>query len=185
MHIPDGILSPAVMASTGVLSAGAVTLLWRKIKQQFYQQAIPKIAVMAAFLFVAQMINVPIAVGASGHLLGGLLAALLLGPAAGMFVLTLVIMVQMLLFQDGGLAALGANVLNMAIMGVGSGYIFYSGIQMVIERRKWGETARNINIFLSAWLAVEVSAIMCGLELAFSGVAGFGPTVGLLAGVHA
>ncbi len=181
MHIPDGFLNPPVIASTYALSAGGLAFIWQKVKTQFNEKTVPKIAMLAAFIFVAQMINIPISGGTSGHLVGGLLAALFIGPFASIFVLSLVLIVQMFIFQDGGLTALGANIFNMGFIGVTGGYFFYYYFTKFIK----SNVLHLTGIFLSAWLAVEFGALFTGIELGLAGLADTKITISLMVGIHA
>ena len=185
MHIPDGFLDTPVIISTYLASAGGLAFSWQKVKKQFDQQTVPQMAVLAAFVFVAQMINIPITGGTSGHLLGGFLAALFLGPYAAVFIMALILFVQMLIFQDGGLTALGANILNMGIIGVGSGYLVYSLLENVNGLFAKSHLFRSGIIFLAAWISVVAGAVFCGVELGLSGLADVKITTGLMASVHA
>lgn len=185
MHIPDGLLNAPVVATTYTVSAGGLVLVWQKVKKQFDQQTVPAIAMLAAFIFVAQMINIPISGGTSGHLLGGMLAALLVGPYASILILSLVLLVQMLLFQDGGLTALGANILNMGFTGAGGGYLVFSFLNKLNGHSRFSGLFTTITVFLAAWCSVEFGAILCGLELGFSGLAAPQITVSVMSGVHA
>lgn len=115
MHIPDGFLSLSVSIICWAITASVVGAAISKTNKALGEKQIPLMGVMAAFIFAAQMINFPVAGGTSGHLLGGALAAIVLGPWAGMLVMTSVIAVQALLFQDGGLVVMGANILNMGL----------------------------------------------------------------------
>jgi cobalt/nickel transport system permease protein len=137
--------------------------------------------VSAAFIFAAQMLNFPVAGGTSGHLLGGALAAILLGPWAGMLVLTAVLMVQALLFQDGGLLALGANVFNVAVIGVLVGWGAYRGVTAIAGRRRWALGAGG---FAAGWLSVVIAAAVASGELAFSGTLPFRVVFPAMTGVH-
>src|SRR5919112_793343 len=125
MHIPDGFLSTPVWASLGVVSFPAVGVLARKAQAEHADTRAPLLGVMGAFVFAAQMVNFPVAAGASSHLLGGALLACSLGPAAGVIVMTAVLAIQAFVFQDGGILALGANVFNLAIAGVLTAYVPY------------------------------------------------------------
>jgi cobalt/nickel transport system permease protein len=136
--------------------------------------------VTAAFIFAAQMINFTVVGGTSGHLLGGALAAILLGPWAAMLVLTSVVAVQALLFQDGGLLALGANVFNMAVVGVLVGWTVYSGLKRLAGDRTWATMASG---FAAAWLSVVLVSLLAAAELAISGTSPWGvvlPAMGLV-----
>ncbi len=160
-------------------------MVWQRVRKQFDEKAAPQIAMLAAFIFVAQMINIPISGGTSGHLVGGMLAALLLGPFAGILVLALVLTVQMLLFQDGGLTALGANIFNMAFAGIGIGYIFYRFLEKLRIRFFPSRLFRTLIIFLAAWLSIESAALFAAGEMGFSGLADMRLLLGLMGSVHA
>ncbi len=185
MHIPDGFLSTPVIVTTYGASAAGLAYVWQKTKRQFDQQTIPRTAMLAAFIFVAQMINIPVTGGTSGHLLGGLLAALLIGPSAAVFIMALVLIVQMLIFQDGGLTALGANILNMGIIGVGLGYFSFTYLNKITRYFAKRRFLTAASIFLAAWISVESGALLTGVELGLSGVANIKVAVGLMTGVHA
>ena len=129
MHIPDGFLSTGVSVAAWVGSAGGLSYAVRRVDETFGERQVPFMGVTAAFIFAAQMMNFPVAGGTSGHLLGGALAAILLGPWAGMIVLTSVLAVQALLFQDGGLLALGANILNMSVIGTPIAWLTYAALR--------------------------------------------------------
>ena len=120
---------------------------------------------MAAFIFAAQMLNFPVAGGTSGHLIGGVLAAVLLGPAAGALVIAIVLVVQCLIFQDGGLTALGANVVNMSLFGAVLGYYIYAGIRGGSKREGRILTGAAV----AAWVSVVAASAACAVELALSG----------------
>src|ERR1017187_4320841 len=123
MHIPDGFLSPPVWAAFDVLSVPAVGLMARGARRHMEDRKIPLLGVMGAFVFAAQMINFPVGLGTSGHLVGGTLLAITLGPAAAAIVMTAIVALQAFIFQDGGIVTLGANVINMAVIGVLAGYL--------------------------------------------------------------
>ncbi|MFZ5800609.1 MAG: energy-coupling factor ABC transporter permease [Candidatus Omnitrophota bacterium] len=167
MHIPDGFLEPKVWICGWGLSAAAVATCLKKINRKLKDNTVPLMGVMAAFIFAAQMVNFPVLAGTSGHLLGGVLAAVLLGPYAGVVVIALVLGVQCLFFQDGGLTALGANIFNMAIVGTFGGYIVYDILRKVIK----GDNGVLIATGVAAWASVVSSAVFCALELAVSGAA--------------
>src|SRR6202142_2234308 len=133
----------------------------RRAQRTFDPGRIPLLGVMGAFVFAAQMINFPVGVGTTGHLVGGALLAITLGPAAAGVVMAAIIAIQALVFQDGGILALGANITNMAIVGVLAGYLpFYL----------WGAGRfRKLSIFAGGTLSVLVSAILALAELLISG----------------
>lgn len=162
MHIPDGFLSPPVWGAFDLLSAPAVGILARRSRRETEDRKIPLLGVMGAFVFAAQMINFPVGVGTSGHLVGGALLAILLGPAAASMVMTAILLIQALVFQDGGILALGANVFNMAIAGVLAGYLPY---------RLLAARSRPAAIFSGGFLSVLASGCLALSELLISGVA--------------
>ncbi len=125
MHAPDGFFSTPVAAVFWLITAGVLAISLRKAGDQLDEKAVPLMGVMAAFIFAAQMFNFQIPGGTSGHLLGGVLAAILLGPYAGTIVMACVIATQGIVFQDGGLVAMGANIFNMGIVGTFGGYYLY------------------------------------------------------------
>jgi cobalt/nickel transport system permease protein len=182
MHIPDGFLDTATSVGAWVVSAGGVAYAVRRVSKELQERQVPLIGVTAAFIFAAQMINFPVAGGTSGHLLGGALAAILLGPWAGMLVLTSVLTVQALLFQDGGLLALGANILNMAIIGVLVGWVVYRGLGRLLHK---GRSEMAITGFAAAWTSVVVAALVAALELTISGVFSASVAFTAMGSVHA
>lgn len=163
MHIPDGFLATPVWATLDVAAAPAVGYLARRAQQGLEQSKVPLLGVMGAFVFAAQMINFPVGMGTSGHLVGAALLAYTLGPAAAGVVLTAILAVQALVFQDGGVLALGANVINMAVAGMLAGYL---------PMYLWGAGRRRRGaIFLGGFLSVLTSAVLALSELLLSGVA--------------
>ncbi|HSJ54949.1 MAG TPA: energy-coupling factor ABC transporter permease, partial [Anaerolineae bacterium] len=153
----------------------------RRVNKELTERQVPLMGVTAAFIFAAQMLNFTVAGGTSGHLLGGALAAILLGPWAGMLVLTSVLAVQALLFQDGGLLALGANILNMAIVGVLVGWLAYSAVRRLLGDRPVASLAGG---FVAAWLSVLVASLLAAAELAVSGMSPWGLVVPAMGSVH-
>jgi len=180
MHIPDGFINVGTAAVTYVGSAGAITLSVRKLKKTLREREVPLMGVMAAFIFAAQMINFKVAGGTSGHLLGAALAAILLGPWAGTLIITAVLIVQAFLFQDGGILALGANIFNMAVVGVWTGY----GLYVLLRKLIPSERSVYIAAFVGAWSSVVVAAIVASLELAFSGMSPLGVVLPAMSLVH-
>jgi cobalt/nickel transport system permease protein len=182
MHIPDGFVNTGTAVVTWAASAGSLSYAVRRVNQELYERQVPLMGVTAAFIFAAQMMNFTVVGGTSGHLLGGALVAILLGPWAGMLVMTSVLAVQALLFQDGGLLALGANVLNMAVVGVLVGWLVYSGLKRVLGDRTW---TTMISGFAAAWLSVEVAALVAAAELAISGTLAWQVSLPAMGSVHA
>ena len=161
MHIPDGFLSTPVWATLDVVSAPAVAWVARRAQRDTQDHRIPLLGVMGAFVFAAQMVNFPVGPGTSGHLVGGALLTVVLGPAAASLVLTAILVLQALIFQDGGVLALGANVFNMALAGVAAAYLSY---------RIWGQASRSVAIFAAGALSVMTSACLALGQLLISGV---------------
>lgn len=179
MHIPDGFLSPMVSIILWAVVVGLVAVAVRRSQDELGERQIPLTGIMAAFIFAAQMINFPVAGGTSGHLLGGALAAIVLGPWAGMLVMTAVIGVQGLLFQDGGLVVMGANILNMGLITVIIGYGLYRGA---------AGRSRGVKLAVAgvaAWLSVMAGALITSLELWLSGTALLALVMPAMLGVHA
>ncbi len=144
-------------------SAGSIAYCIKKATATLKDKTIPLMGVAAAFIFAAQMVNFPILPGTSGHILGGALSAALLGPWAGAIVMVCVLVVQCFVFQDGGITALGANILNMAILGVFCPYIVY-----ILGKPIKNTRGITITAFFAGWISVVISAIACAVELALS-----------------
>jgi cobalt/nickel transport system permease protein len=162
VHIPDGFLSTPVWAALDAVAAPAVCVIARRAQRGFDDSKAPLLGVMGAFVFAAQMLNFPVGLGTSTHLVGGALLAFTLGPAPASVVMAAILAIQALVFQDGGILALGANVFNMAILGVLAGYLPY---------HLWGRTrGRRAAIFAGAALSVLTSALLALSELLLSGV---------------
>ena len=177
MHIPDGFLSTPVWAALDALAAPAAGFAARRAQHGFDESKAPLLGVMGAFVFAAQMINFPVGVGTSGHLVGGALLACTLGPAAASVVMTAILAIQALVFQDGGVLALGANVLNMAVVGVLAGYLPY---------HLWGRgRMRKAAIFAGGAFSVLASAVLALAELLLSGVHMPAPAMGISLGLFA
>lgn len=182
LHAPDGFLTVPVAVVMWVLTAGVLTIAVRRTNGALDERAVPLMGVMAAFIFAAQMFNFPVAGGTSGHLLGGVLAAILLGPWAGTLVMACVVAVQGLLFQDGGLVVMGANIFNMGIVGTLGGYCVYR----LLAGALGGEArARIPAAAIAAWLAVEGGALAISLQLIISGTVPAETTLPVMLGVHA
>lgn len=182
MHIPDGFLSIGVIAVCWVLAIIGIGVAIGRTRWTLGERRVPMMGVLAAFIFAAQMLNFTIAGGTSGHLLGGALAAILLGPWPAMLVMTTVVAVQALLFQDGGLLVLGANILNMAVIAPIVAYGFYRGVRTLLGNRR---VAVLMAGFVAAWVSVVISASACAIELGFSGTSPIGIALPAMAGIHA
>jgi len=176
MHIPDGFLSAPVWTSTAVLGAGGLAVAVKQASKQLQDRSVPRLALVAAFIFAAQMMNFPIAGGTSGHLLGGALAVALLGPWAASVAISLVLMIQCFVFQDGGVTALGANILNMSLVGVFTAW----GTQKLFPHKY-----NSAGIAVSAWFSVLAASGMCAAELGWSGMVPIRLALSAMLGVHA
>lgn len=176
LHIPDGFLSVAVAVVMWVVTAIFVVLAIRRASRDFDERMVPLMGVLAAFIFAAQAFNFPVAGGTSGHFLGGALAAILLGPWAGLLIMTAVIALQALIFQDGGLLAMGANIFVMGIVTVWIGYFVYQGLLRV---------NRFLAAFLAGWVSVVAASVVTAFLLALSGTASLGVVLAAMAFVHA
>jgi len=165
MHIPDGFLDAKTVAAASVLSAAAIGRALRGVKRTLTPRKVPLMGLASAFLFVAQMINFPVIGGTSGHLLGAVLAAVLLGPDEAVLVMTVVLAVQALLFADGGVLALGANLFNMAVVAPLAGYAIYR----LASRLARTEAGRLAAVALAAWASTVLAAAACAGELAAAG----------------
>jgi len=182
MHIPDGFLNTGVSVATGVVAAGAIGYGLYKAREELDEKSVPMLALCAAFVFAAQMLNFPVAGGTSGHFLGGVLVAVLLGPWLGSLVIGLVLLVQCLGFADGGVTALGANVFNMAVIGTILSYYIFYGIKKLLPKNK---TAFLAATGVVAWLSVMLASGAASLELAVSGTTPLSVVLPSMLGVHA
>ena len=181
MHIPDGFLDAKTLALTGALSAGGLAVAARQVNRTLPRNKIPLMGLGAAFVFAAQMLNFPVAGGTSGHLLGGVLAAVLLGPGAAAIVIACVLLVQALLFSDGGVLALGANIFNMAFIGAMVGYTIYR----VVFRFLPGLRGRIAAVFFASWCSTVLASLTCAGELALSGTLAPAVVFPAMLGTHA
>lgn len=181
MHIPDGMLSTPVAVVSGATSAGFVGYAVAWTKRNLSEHRTVLMSVMSALVFALQMLNFPIAPGISGHFSGGAAVAILLGPWPAVIVMTTVLLVQAFLFADGGIVALGANVLNLAVVGPLTGYLMWRAL--TAWRRD--DKGRSAAAFAAAWLAVVVAACAVAVEVWLSGRAPLVPALAALAGWHA
>jgi cobalt/nickel transport system permease protein len=181
MHIPDGFLSPDIAASAAVVATGAVAVGVREARRTMDDRVVPLLGATGAFVFAAQMLNFPVAGGTSGHFLGAALATILLGPWLACLVLAVVLATQSFVFADGGVSALGANVLTMGVIGA-----LAAGGLMLAARRA---LPRRRGVLLAvagagAWLAVVAGAAATSVCLALSGTVPLGTVLPAMLGVH-
>ena len=161
MHIPDGFLDLWICALMYVISAAVIGYSAVKLKGALESKQVPLIGVVAAGIFAAQMLNWPIPGGTSAHLVGGAIAGILLGPYAGCLSMASVLTIQCLVFGDGGITALGANIFNMGIVDVFVGYAVFKAL------RNFNQDAAT---FLAGWLGIWLAAVACGIEIGVSSI---------------
>ncbi|MCL4267421.1 MAG: PDGLE domain-containing protein [Anaerolineae bacterium] len=178
LHIPDGFLSLIISLLCWLATVVMLAVAVRKAQADYDERLIPLAGVMAAFIFAAQMLNFPVAGGTSGHLIGAALAFIALGPWLGLLVMTAVIALQALLFQDGGLIVMGANIL---VMGVVPGFVGYGVYRLAANR---GKSIKLAMVGVGAWLSIVAAALVTALLLAFSGTANLDIVVPVMVGVH-
>ncbi len=165
MHIPDGFLDLKTCAGAFAVAGAGLGVALRRVHARWNDRTVPLMGVMAAFLFAGQMVNFPVAGGTSGHLLGSVLAAVFLGPDGAAVVMATVLFVQCFLFQDGGVTALGANMLNLSLLAVATGYAMFRLCRKVFQ----GSRGLAISAAIGSWFSVVAASIGCALELAASG----------------
>jgi cobalt/nickel transport system permease protein len=182
LHAPDGFVSIPIAIGMWVATIAVVGYAVRRTNQHLDDRAVPLLGVMAAFIFAAQMFNFPVIGGTSGHLLGGVLAAVMLGPWAGTLVMTAVVAVQALLFQDGGLVIMGANIFNMGIVGTLGGYWLYRAIAGLLGGEERGRLPAAA---VAAWASVVGGSVAMALQLGASEVVPLGLALPAMVGVHA
>lgn len=181
MHIPDGFLDVKTAVATAVISGGAIAYSVRQTKEVLNERQVPMMGVMSAFIFAAQMVNFPIAGGTSGHLIGATLAAVTFGPWAAMLILTSVLLIQGFVFQDGGISALGANILVMAVVASLVGY----GVYTILAGSGAGRTRVLLSTFLAGWSSTFTASLVCTGLLSVSGTVPFNIALPAMAGWHA
>ncbi|MFE9774923.1 energy-coupling factor ABC transporter permease [Streptomyces sp. NPDC005931] len=184
MHVPDGFINAPVSAATAVVAAGAVAVSLRGAsREQGGERTAPLAGLVAAFIFAVQMLNFPVAAGTSGHLLGGALAAILVGPWTGVLCVSVVLVMQAVLFADGGLTALGVNITDMAIVTTVVAYALFRGLVAVLPRTRRSVTVAS---FVAALVSVPASAVAFTLLYAVGGTTdvSIGKVATAMVGVH-
>jgi cobalt/nickel transport system permease protein len=183
MHVPDGFINAPVSAAAGVVAAGAVAVSLRGARRELDERTAPLAGLVAAFIFAVQMLNFPVAAGTSGHLLGGALAAILVGPYTGVLCVSVVLLMQGVLFADGGLTALGVNVTDMAITTTVVAYLVFRGLVKVLPR---GRRSITVASFVAALLSVPAAAVVFTLIYAIGGTTdvSIGKVATAMVGVH-
>ncbi|MFD9966945.1 energy-coupling factor ABC transporter permease [Streptomyces sp. NPDC059015] len=193
MHVPDGFINVPVSAAAGVVAAGAVAVSLRGARRELgsathagghgVDRTAPLAGLVAAFVFAVQMLNFPVAAGTSGHLLGGALAAILVGPYTGVLCISVVLLLQGVLFADGGLTALGVNILLMGVVTVVVAYTLFRALIRVLPKKRRSVTVAT---FLAALVSVPASAVAFTLLYALGGTTDvpIGTVLGAMTGVH-
>jgi cobalt/nickel transport system permease protein len=182
MHIPDGFLSTVVSIVLWIGSIIFIALSLRRVSNDLGERQVPMMGVLAACIFAGQMLNFTVAGGTSGHLMGAALAAILLGPWASILIMACVVGIQALIFQDGGLLALGGNIFNMGVIGAFVGYFVYRTIRNIAGGKPWGIFVGG---FLSGWVSIIIASLAVALQLALSGASPANISVPAMGGVHA
>lgn len=185
MHIPDGFVNGVTAVSTGVVSAGAVGYSLRAARAGLDDRQIPLVGVTSAFVFATQMINFPVLPGISGHLVGGALAAILLGPWMACLVLAVVLLVQAIGFADGGITALGANIALMGLVAGAGGHHLFRALASALPRTRAGLLTATA---ITAWLSVVIASVVCTVFITVGGPFGAAdlvPVLATMAGIHA
>ncbi len=180
MHLPDGFVDVRTGLAAGALAIAGVGVALREAGRSLPRRKVPLMGLAAATVFAAQMINFPVAGGTSGHLLGAALTAVLLGPSAAVVVMTCVLVVQCLVFADGGITALGANVFNMAVVGSLGGWAIYAGLRRILP----GPRGLLAAAAFAGWASTVLAALCCAGELALSHRAPAGLVFPAMTGIH-
>jgi cobalt/nickel transport system permease protein len=180
MHIPDGFLDTKTIIATSLFSLVGIGRALKVLKTQMSPRKVPLMGLAAAFIFVAQMINFPVIAGTSGHLLGAVLVAVLLGPSEGILVMSVVLIVQCFLFADGGVLALGANIFNMGIIAPMAGYSLYR----LVSGRIKADYGKYAAVAFAAWSSTVLASVCCVGELAWSGTARWSIGFPAVTGIH-
>jgi len=180
VHIPDGFLDAKTAIATGALAASGLGVALRQARQHLPAQRVPLLGLAAAFVFAAQMINFPVLGGTSGHLIGAVLVGVLLGPSVSLIVISSVLIIQCLMFADGGITALGANIFNMGILGgIGGWAVFY-----LVSRAVKGMFGCVLAAAFAGWCSTVLAAVACAGELAASHTVVWSVVFPAMAGVH-
>ncbi|WP_079054416.1 energy-coupling factor ABC transporter permease [Streptomyces graminilatus] len=183
MHVPDGFINAPVSVAAGVVAAGAVAVSLRGARRELDERIAPLAGLVAAFIFAVQMLNFPVAAGTSGHLLGGALAAILVGPYTGVLCVSVVLLMQGILFADGGLTALGVNISVMAVTTTVVGYAVFRGLVKALPKKRRSVT---VSAFVAAALSVPGAALVFTLVYAIGGTTDvpLGRVLTAMVGVH-
>ncbi|MDI6860914.1 MAG: energy-coupling factor ABC transporter permease [Caldisericia bacterium] len=179
MHIPDGFLDVKTTISFWGISAVFLSYSIKKLRDNLNEKIIPLMGVLGAFVFASQMLNFPILNGTSGHFVGGVLLGIVLGPFAGLITMSSILLIQSLLFADGGIISLGANIFNMGVVGPFLGFYLYKNFL------KFFKNNFIISSFLSSFLSVVIGAAFCSIQLGISNTIPISLGLPTMVGIHA
>ncbi len=166
MHVPDGLIGPVTAILTWIVAVIIVGYALRRAQAELDDRSIPIVGLTAAFIFAAQMVTVPVAGGTSAHLLGGAMAGIMLGPWVGTLVVSVVYMVQAIAFADGGITALGANVLAMGVLAAVGGYYLFRTLTAVLPRSRWAYLG---SVAVTSWVTIVAAAALVSVFIVFGG----------------
>jgi cobalt/nickel transport system permease protein len=183
VHVPDGFIDAPTSVATGVIAAAGIAVCLRGARRELDERTAPMAGLVASFVFAAQMLNFPVAAGTSGHLLGGALAAVLVGPYTGALCVAVVLMIQALFFADGGLTALGTNIIDMSLVTTVVAFVVVTLVLAILPKTKSSVVAAS---FVAALVSVPVSAVVFTVIYAVGGTASvpIGTVLAAMVGVH-
>lgn len=179
MHVPDGLVGPVTAIVTWIVAAAVVGYALRRAQSELDDRSIPVVGLTAAFIFAAQMVTIPVAGGTSAHLLGGAMAGIMLGPWVGTLVVSVVYIVQAIGFADGGITALGANILAMGVLAAVGGYYLFRALTVFLPRTRWAYLG---SVAVVSWVTVVAAAALVSVFIVFGGplpVAAFPVMIGV------
>ncbi len=180
MHVPDGLIGPFTAIVTWAVAIVVVAYALRRSQAELDDRSIPLVGLTAAFIFAAQMVTIPVAGGTSAHLLGGAMAGIMLGPWVGTLVVTIVYTVQAIAFADGGITALGANVLAMGVLGAVGGYFLFRALTSALPRTRWAYLG---SVAVASWVTIVAAAALVSVFIVFGGPLPLA-TFPIMIGVH-
>ena len=180
MHVPDGLIGPVTAIVTWAIALVVVVYALRRSQAELDERSIPIVGLTAAFIFAAQMVTIPVAGGTSAHLLGGAMAGILLGPWVGTLVVTVVYTVQAIAFADGGITALGANVLAMGVLAAVGGYYLFRALTAALPRTRWAYLG---SVAVASWVTIVGAAALVSVFIVFGGPLPLA-TFPIMIGVH-
>jgi cobalt/nickel transport system permease protein len=188
MHVPDGFIDAPTSVATGAVAVAGVAVCVRKASQELDERTAPMAGLVAAFVFAVQMLNFPVAAGTSGHLLGGALAAILVGPFTGALCVAVVLLIQAVLFADGGITALGTNITLIALTSAAVGWLVFRAVRAIATWRSTAGSRRAVVVaaFVAALVSVPAAALVFVLIYAIGGTApvSLGTAIAAMLSVH-